>query len=206
MLRRGRRPGGNGLPKTKSEPQAADLNHGLFVRECRSRRGLTLDELSERTGLSKGHLSRFERGEKLLSVAALLRVANALDVSVSAMLGESIAEDALHLERAAGRTFRKAPKKDGGYSFATLSRQTGPAAFLVEYPAQAQRSSTSYHAGEELLFVLKGRVEIELPDRKVVLEEGDFLQFPGHLKHTVKGLATRSQLLVVVVNQDAPAT
>jgi quercetin dioxygenase-like cupin family protein len=52
----------------------------------------------------------------------------------------------------------------------------------VEYPARAQRSSTAYHAGEELLFVLKGRVEIELPDRVVVLEEGDYLQFPGHLK------------------------
>lgn len=196
------------MPRTESELQAADLNHGLFVRECRSRRGLTLDELSERTGLSKGHLSRFERGEKFLSVAALLRVANALDVSVSAMLGESIAEDALHLERATERTFRKAPKRDGGYSFATLSRpgqETGPTAFLVEYPARAQRSSTAYHAGEELIFVLKGRVEIELPDRAVVLEEGDFLQFPGHLKHTVKGLATRSQLLVVVVNQDSPA-
>jgi hypothetical protein len=44
-----------------------------------------------------------------------------------------------------------------------------------------------------------------LPDRTVVLDEGDYLQFPGHLKHTVKGLAVRSQILVVVVNQDAPA-
>ena len=196
------------MPKTESERQATDLNHGLFVREFRSRRGLTLDELSEQTGLSKGHLSRFERGEKFLSVAALLRVANALDVSVSAMLGESITADALHLVRCTERTFRKAPKKDGGYSFAALSRpgqQAGPTTFLVEYPARAQRSSTAYHAGEEIFFVLKGRVEIRLPDRTVVLEEGDYLQFPGHLKHTVRGLATRSQLLVVVVNQDSSA-
>src|SRR3982074_3282514 len=121
VLGQGRRPGGNKLPKTESERQATDLNHGLFVREFRSRRGLTLDELSEQTGLSKGHLSRFERGEKFLSVAALLRVANALDVSVSAMLGESITADALHLVRCTERTFQKAPKKDGGYSFAALS-------------------------------------------------------------------------------------
>jgi transcriptional regulator with XRE-family HTH domain len=196
------------LPKTEPEPQAADLNYGLFVREFRSRRGLTLDELSDRTGLSKGHLSRFERGEKFLSVAALLRVANALDVSVSAMLGESITADALYLVRSTERTIRKAPKKEGGYSFATLSRpgpEAGPTTFVVDYPARAQRSSTAYHAGEELFFVLKGRVEIELPGRTVVLEEGDYLQFPGHLKHTVKGLAIRSQLLVVVVNQDFPA-
>lgn len=196
------------MPKIEPEPQAVDLNYGLFVREFRSRRGLTLDELSERTGLSKGHLSRFERGEKFLSVAALLRVANALDVSVSAMLGESVTADALHLVRVTERAVRKAPKKDGGYSFATLSRpgqDAGLTTFLVDYPARAQRSSTAYHAGEELFFVLKGRVEIGLPGRTVVLEEGDYLQFPGHLKHTVKGLAARSQLLVVVVNQDSPA-
>lgn len=196
------------MSMAESEPNATDLNYGLFVREFRTRRGLTLDELSEQTGLSKGHLSRFERGEKFLSVAALLRIANALDVSVSAMLGESLTADALHLVRSTERTVRKAPKKDGGYSFATLSRpgpHAGPTSFLVEYPARAQRSSTAHHAGEEIVFVLKGRVEIELPGRTVALGEGDYLQFPGHLKHTVRGLATRSQLLVVVVNQDAPA-
>ena len=196
------------MRKTEPAPQAADVSYGLFVRDLRSRRGLTLDMLSERTGLSKGHLSRFERGEKFLSVAALLRVANALEVSVSAMLGDSVAADALHVVRAADRKFRSAPQKDGGYSFSTLSRSgddTVSTSFLVEYPSRARRSSTSYHAGEEHFFVLKGRVEIDLPGRTVVLEEGDYLQFPGYLKHSVKGLATRSQVLVVVVNHERSA-
>lgn len=195
------------LPKT--EQSAAELNYGLFVRQCRGRKGLTLDELSERTGLSKGHLSRFERGEKFLSVAALLRVASALDVSVSEMLGESITPDALHLVRATERTLHKAPKKDGGDSFGTLSRpgaQAGLTTFVVDFPAGAEQSSTAYHAGEEMLFVLQGEVEVRLADREIVLTEGDYLQFPGHLRHIVKGLATESRLLVVVANQDtAPA-
>ncbi len=50
----------------------------------------TLDQLAEVTGLSKGHLSRFERGEKSLSVAALMRLAQALGTSVSFLLGEDV--------------------------------------------------------------------------------------------------------------------
>ena len=38
---------------------------GLLARELRRRRNMTLEELSRQSGLSKGHLSRFERGEKL---------------------------------------------------------------------------------------------------------------------------------------------
>lgn len=189
------------------QQQAADVqHHGLFVRELRVRRGLTLDELAEQTGLSKAHLSRFERGEKFLSVAALMRVAGALGASVSAMLGESVTADALHVVRNNERTARKAPKEDGGYRFATLSRpgrETGPTAFIVDIPARSRRMSNAYHAGEELLFVVEGRVEIEFPDRKVLLGKGDYLQFPGHLRHAVKGLAPRSQVLVVVVSQES---
>jgi transcriptional regulator with XRE-family HTH domain len=194
------------LQKQDVEQQASDAHYGLFVRELRVRRSLTLDQLSSQTGLSKAHLSRFERGEKLLSVAALMRVAKALGVSVSAMLGESVTDDALHLVRGGERTVRKVAKGDGGYRFATLSRpgsETGPAAFIADIPAHSRRTSKVYHAGEEILFVVEGRIEIEFPDRKVLLSKGDYFQFPGHLRHSVKGVAAQSQILVIVVSHDA---
>lgn len=193
----------------RADEQATGLQYGLFVRDLRVRRNLTLDQLAAQTGLSKGHLSRFERGEKFLSVAALMRVASALGVSVSAMLGESLVDDALHLVRHGERTVHKAPKADGAYQFAPLSRpgsQTGPMSFVVDIAAQSRRTGQAFHAGEEILFVIEGSIEAEFPDRTIILDKGDYLQFPGHLKHALQGLAPRSQVLIVVVSQDGART
>jgi transcriptional regulator with XRE-family HTH domain len=186
----------------KVEPGVGPLQYGLFVRDLRLRRKLTLDQLSDQTGLSKGHLSRFERGEKSLSVAALIRVANVLGTSVSTLLGENVEEDALHLVRYGDRKSRKAPKSDGGYTFVALSRasaDSGPTAVIAEFEAKSTRTSSAYHAGEEILLVLDGSIDIEFPDRTVSLSKGDFLQFPGHLKHLLKGRAAHSQVFIAVV-------
>jgi transcriptional regulator with XRE-family HTH domain len=187
----------------KMEGVADAPSYGLFVRDLRLRRKLTLDHLAEQTGLSKGHLSRFERGEKSLSVAALIRIASTLGVSVSTLLGEIVEDDALHLVRKDGRKLRKAPKADGGYGFAALSRagaNAGPTAFIVDIPVRSQRTGSAYHSGEEILFVIEGGVDIEFPDRTIELSSGDYLQFPGHLRHLLKGRADKSQILIIVVN------
>ena len=81
---------------------------GLLARSFRRQRSITLEQLATETGLSKGHLSRFERGEKSLSIAALMRLSKALHTSVSALLGERAGEDLLHVVRTGERTRRKA--------------------------------------------------------------------------------------------------
>ena len=76
----------------------------------------------ELRGLSKGHLSRFERGEKSLSLAALMRLAQALGTSASVLLGESADRDEIHLVRVDERRTTDVAAEDGGYRFALLSR------------------------------------------------------------------------------------
>ena len=68
-----------------------------------------------------------------------------------------------------------------------------PEAFLDE-PEMA-------HRGEELLFVVEGRVEIRFPDRQLVLEKGDAVQFPGPLRHQLRRLADESCVLICVSGQ-----
>ena len=51
----------------------------------RKRRGLTLQELSERTGLAVGYLSEIERGRKPGSARALARIADALGATIDVL-------------------------------------------------------------------------------------------------------------------------
>lgn len=176
---------------------------GLLARELRRRRNMTLEELSRQSGLSKGHLSRFERGEKLISVAGLMRIAKALETSVSTLIGEHVEDDVLHLVRADARKMRAAPDADGGYKFAALSSAgssaAGPVAFIVDLPPKAQRTSQAFHSGREILFVVEGSIDVTIANRTLSLKKGDYLEFPGHLKHVLAGRDKVNQFLVVVV-------
>lgn len=192
----------------KSPPESRPEPNGVGVRakSLRLLRRMTLDRLAGLTGVSKGHLSRFERGEKSLSLAMLIRLADALQSSVSELLGEpTAASGKSHFAKAAGRTFRKANAADGGYDFAALSRGNDPMinAFIVEFAADSEmrKSAQAHHSGEELLFVLEGALEVELDQRKQTLHEGDYLQFPGSVRHNVRSTRKRSRALVVVIQR-----
>src|SRR5258708_23837361 len=56
---------------------------GVNLRKLRAAKGLTLDRLARMSELTRGYISLVERGLKAPSIAALLRMAKALDVNVA---------------------------------------------------------------------------------------------------------------------------
>lgn len=190
-----------GLSGGQRTSEAGGPAYGVQARALRLRRGLTLEALAAQTGLSKGHLSRFERGEKALSIAALLRLSQALQTSVSTLLGEAGEDAVLHIVRRDGRQGRMMAPAEAGYAFSPLSRPDDAGAanvFLVDLPMAAVRDSEHHHAGEEMIFVLDGSVEVEAAGQVTVLGKGDFLQFSGLLKHRLRGRDAVNQILIVV--------
>lgn len=68
------------------EPRTSDPAIGRRLRALRERRRITIAQLSATTGLSKGFLSRVERDITSPSVASLMALCQALDVSPGAVL------------------------------------------------------------------------------------------------------------------------
>ena len=66
-------------------PRAADhrIILGAALRQYRKRAGLSLETLAEKADLHHNYLGRVERGEEYISIAALIRIAKALHVTVS---------------------------------------------------------------------------------------------------------------------------
>lgn len=63
---------------------------GKKIRQYRKERGMTQDELAEKTDLSTNHLGALERAEKNLTLANLINIANALDVTADMLLCDEI--------------------------------------------------------------------------------------------------------------------
>lgn len=63
---------------------------GVKIRQARKEKGLTQEKLSEKCGLSNKYFGVVEGGFKKLSVETLIKIANALDVSVDYLLSDSL--------------------------------------------------------------------------------------------------------------------
>lgn len=177
---------------------------GPNARSVRRAKGLTLDELAAQSGVSKGHLSRFERGEKSLSVATLMRVADALGTSVGRLLGEVIDGDDIRHVQAAEHKVLTAEQHAGGYRFAMLSdgqRVGGHNTFLIHLDKTTQKAAEAHHAGTELVYALNGKVRLRIAQRNIELAAGDYVEFPGALHHTLSPVTETATCLIIVLPQ-----
>lgn len=163
-------------------PSDDRLAIGARLRGARTAQGLTLAQLAESSGLTKGFLSRVERDETSPSVATLVNICQVLSMPIGALF----AEPEIQLVRADA-----APRINLG--------GTGVVERLVSARAESRlqviRSSMGPGAsgGDELytvasevdvLHVLTGRVDVRFVDRELTLEDGDTLTFPGREPHS----------------------
>jgi len=59
---------------------------GRRLRQLRTARGLTQEQLAEAAGITSTYTSDLERGEKVPSLSILLRLARAFDITVAELL------------------------------------------------------------------------------------------------------------------------
>lgn len=72
----------------EEEPKEQELKVGEKVRELREKRGLSLQEMVDRTGYSSALLSRIENHMVSPPLGALIKIAKALEVKVGTFFGE----------------------------------------------------------------------------------------------------------------------
>ena len=171
------------------------------IRAARIKRALTLDQVAAATGLDKGYLSRVERGHKSPSIATVLKISRAVDMSVAQLLGEVLDTDAIQVTRANERVGGNVKGRGPKARFEGLTRlvgRSGIEAFIMYPSDEFSADGKVDHHGEELLFVLQGRIEVRFADRTVMLKAGDCVQFAGHLQHEVRRVTPKASALITV--------
>jgi transcriptional regulator with XRE-family HTH domain len=179
----------------------ASADVGSNIRQLRTSKGLTLDRLADLSRLTRGYISLVERGLKVPSIAALLRMAAALEVSVAHFF-EPNSEVAPRYTLF--RQNDRGSPSSGSAGFELLALAAGRTRkmmepFLLRPPLKsAPRAS---HAGEELLYVVNGKIVIKLDGEELTLAKGDCLYFSGETPHEVRSLGRQKAEVLVVVAQ-----
>lgn len=173
--------------------------HGFGARlsHLRKRRKLTLEDLSEQTGLDPEYLQRLENQQEIPPVAAILRISRALSLDAGDFLK---GDEKVVRERKRAETYEKRTRS---YAYRTLSpgaRSKHLKAFLVTIDPRQDHEKVGYrHEGEEFVYVLKGEVEIRVGSKSHRLNLGESLHFDSLRPHTLRNPSDGSTELIVVL-------
>jgi transcriptional regulator with XRE-family HTH domain len=161
---------------------------GASLRRARRGRGLTLRELSAKSGLSEPFLSRLERGQASTSIANLIRITGIIGIALGDLFDGGAAgpqPPGYVVTRAAQR---HAPREIAatGYTYEPLV--TGwdgqrVDAFVLTFPIRNRADVMTAHEGEELVYVLQGRIVFQLGGEEIPLSVGDCIYFKGDIPH-----------------------
>lgn len=154
------------------------------LRQLRLDRGMTLDEVAQKSGQTKSWLSRVENFRITPSLPALADLATSLGVSTSSLL-EGLDDRpqivcVRHDERK--RIQRDPDSLIEYYSLASERTHRTMDPFLLKIPSGEEREPRT-HEGEEFLTVLKGRVRFFYGEQEFTLSKGDSLYFDSEVEH-----------------------
>jgi transcriptional regulator with XRE-family HTH domain len=187
-------------------PQLA-VTIGARVRSVRGDRGWTLDDLADRSGVSRRMLVNVEQGRANPSIATLLRLSDALGVGLPSLV-EAPQSPALTITR-----FGDAPVlwqgRAGGQARLVAGSQAPDSLELWDWtlaPGDSHRSEAHPAGTRELLLVLQGQVDLETGHDRGLLSAGDSAAFPGDQPHGYGNLGGESARFALTVFQPHTGT
>ena len=176
---------------SSTDAGAERLNNGLDmaglgdrIRAERVRRGLSLDVLAGRSGVSRSMLSAVERGEKVPTILVLDRIATGLDTSIARLLGEErrarvvlLRADAQNVARdPSGWERRILSPVLPGVEFEFMRTTIGPGVDAGVFSPHAPGS-------REYVAIERGTLRLTLDGEVHVLRAGDSIYYDGDCRH-----------------------
>ena len=161
---------------------------GAAIRDLRQRHALTIAQVAEQAGISRGMLSKIENAQTSTGLDVLHRIAQALGVSLSTLFrnfdvpqgGAQLVKKGTGME-----VVRKGTKR--GHTYHLLAYDQGPRKafepFLITMEDEAERFPTFEHPGTEFIHMLKGVIEYRHGQQTYILHPGDTLTFQADIPH-----------------------
>jgi transcriptional regulator with XRE-family HTH domain len=170
---------------------SADERTRRRLRELREQAGLSLEEVGRRADMAASTVSRLESGKRRLALGHLPPLAQALGVSVDALL--------VPPERADPRVRSRAFTRHG-IKFLPLSRAgaaNGIYAYKIHYPATDREPTPTVHDGHDWFYVLSGRLRLVLGEKDFVLEPGEAAEFSCRVPHWLGAVDGPAETLAI---------
>ena len=168
------------------------LRVGERVRGVREKRGLSLEDICQRTGVAMEILSQIEEGEITPPLGMVIKLAKALEMKMGYFISGDEERAYTIVRRGDRKVVSRHDSKKGkryGYEFQSLApykRARHMEPFLVTLEPAETEEERSTHDGQEFIFVLKGKMEVRLGEEIHILDPGDAIYYDSIVPHLVK--------------------
>ena len=163
---------------------------GRRLKAARQAKGLLMREIADQVGCSKSLISKFEHGKASPSLATLHQIVRALGTNIGALC-DHVPASTVHISRADGRPLIKTAA-NGSARGVTLERLVphGDGHQLqgnihIVPPGQGSTGTIS-HEGEEIGYILAGRLDLTIGKKTYYLSKGNSFVFPSGLDHAYR--------------------
>lgn len=173
------------------------------IKKYRTEKRLTLQELADRSGVTKGLISQIENGRSIPSLPVLFSIIKSLEVAV----GDFFADIAAHLELEPvivrkKENYEAFQKEDAlGFFYHRIFTRNMTAStvdfVLLTLEPGSSRPKVETEAFE-YKYIISGKVAYEINGHTYELEEGDSLFFDGRLPHVPRTIGDKASVMLIV--------
>ncbi len=182
---------------------------GAKIRSMRESKGLSQEEIAERSGLSVEQVTSIEDDEFLPSLGPLIKIARALGVRLGTFLddndelGPVVCRREVQEASSSISFSNDSTEARQNMIYHSLARQKAGRhmePFVIDIkPDEVQQFKLSAHEGEEFIYVLEGTIEIAYGKTVYELNQGDSIFYDSIVKHHVHGAPGKSAKILAVV-------
>ena len=173
---------------------------GARLKQLRTERNQSMRALARASGLSTNALSMIERGRTSPSVSTLYKLAEALEVPITAFFRLEATRQDIVFRRADNR--KRVALPDGlweGLGGEAFTGRVEP--FMLTLQAGASSGPFGMlHSGSEFVLCLSGQIEYEVEELSFTLNPGDSLIFAAQHRHRWRNSGQTPATLVIVLS------
>jgi transcriptional regulator with XRE-family HTH domain len=163
------------------EPTSIDV--GSRLRDLRQERGMSMRALARASGLSTNALSMIERARTSPSVSTLYKIADALEVPITAFFRLEPPKQEVVYRKAGDYTRIPFPRGQWeGLGGEVFVGGLEPFILLLESGASSGPFGMA-HCGDEFVLCLSGQLEYQVEDQNYLLDPGDSLILAAQQRH-----------------------
>ncbi len=176
---------------------------GARLKALRKREGWTLTEVSARTGISQGTLSKLENGLTKLNFSSVVKLASGLNLPVTAFTSPEPHVEASGSRRAVTRAGMGARFQAQDIEYEVLAdglagmNKVFLRALIKQHP---DREFVEFrrHPGQEFIYVLSGEFELQTEAYAPIrLREGDSVVFDSSMGHRYVSISEPDTILLI---------
>lgn len=184
-----------------------EISVGEKIKQIRELKKVSLDELSQRSGMEITILQKIEQEKNIPSLAPLIKIARALGVRLGTFLDDSdsygpVVVRSGDYHKGVRFTSQSSESREHlnffSLAFDKAGRNMEP--FIVDIESGLQSDyMLSSHEGEEFIYVLEGDIEINYGKEIYQLSKGDSIYLDSIVLHNVHAGSNSSARILAVV-------